>query len=90
MFSLSFTNQFKKDSKLCIRRKYEMANLQSVLTELESIGKVQQIYKPHTLNGNYAGCWECHIENDWLLIWELFPDNEIHFIRTGAHSDIFG
>ena len=90
MFRLSFTNQFKKDANLCVSRKYKMANLQSVLEELEVVGKVNKKYKPHPLSGTYAGCMECHIENNWLLIWEIFPDNEIHIIRTGTHSDLFG
>ena len=39
----------------------------------------------------YKGYWECHINPDWLLLYE--KDTEIRIIslyRTGAHSDIFG
>jgi mRNA interferase YafQ len=43
----------------------------------------------HRLTGNWAGFWECHIEPDWLLVWELKGDVLI-LARTGTHSDIFG
>ena len=35
--------------------------------------------------------WECHIEPDWLLVWEQ-NDTELTLlmIETGTHSDIFG
>ena len=36
---------------------------------------------------DYSGCLECHIESDWLLIWE--PGDTIILMRTGTHSDIF-
>ncbi|KKR82049.1 MAG: Toxin-antitoxin system, toxin component, RelE family, partial [Parcubacteria group bacterium GW2011_GWD2_40_9] len=44
--------------------------------------------RPHKLKGEYGGCWECHIESDWLLIWEFYPDR-ILLIRTGSHADLF-
>ena len=37
------------------------------------------------------GYWECHINPDWLLLYE--KDTEIRIIslyRTGTHADIFG
>ncbi|MDE5554647.1 MAG: type II toxin-antitoxin system YafQ family toxin [Muribaculaceae bacterium] len=34
--------------------------------------------------------WECHIEPDWLLVWEQ-NDMELILllIDTGSHSDLF-
>ena len=47
-------------------------------------------YKDHALIGNYKGCRECHIKPDWLLIYEVFEnENIILFHRTGTHSDLF-
>jgi mRNA interferase YafQ len=89
MYSISFTNKFKKDFALCKSRKYQIAKIEKIFEELKTTGTVPKKHKPHTLDGNYNGCWECHIEYDWLLIWETFPDNEIHIIRTGTHSDLF-
>jgi len=46
-------------------------------------------YRDHALVGQYKGTRECHIEPDWLLIYELAPE-EIVLIRTGSHADLFG
>jgi mRNA interferase YafQ len=45
-------------------------------------------YRDHTLIGQYTGTRECHIEPDWLLIYESTVD-EIVLIRIGSHSDLF-
>jgi len=89
MYSISFTNKFQKDFNLCKSRHYKISKIEKVFEDLRVTGTVPKKYDPHTLIGNYNGCWECHIEYDWLLIWEMFPDNEIHIIRTGTHSDLF-
>ena len=40
------------------------------------------------LGTRWKGVWECHIEPDWLLIYEV-TDAEVLLIRTGSHSDLF-
>ena len=42
----------------------------------------------HRLAGNMSPYWECHIEPDWLLIWDD-DGSTITLIRTGTHSDLF-
>ena len=34
------------------------------------------------------GLWQCHIEPDWLLIWDD-TDHAIILIRNGTHADLF-
>ncbi|MGC4129045.1 MAG: type II toxin-antitoxin system YafQ family toxin [Bergeyella sp.] len=57
---------------------------------MQETGTLPAKYKPHKLSGNYAGCWECHIKPDWLLIWKQ-NDNELILLLmdTGTHSDLF-
>ncbi len=66
------------------------------IAELVDILRVRGVlprkYKPHKLSGYKGGMtWECHIEPDWLLIWE---QNDTHLtllmLETGTHSDLFG
>lgn len=45
-------------------------------------------YKNHKLVGNYQNLKECHIEPDWLLIYEI-KNEALYLIRTGTHSDLF-
>jgi mRNA interferase YafQ len=89
-YTLSFTNQFKRDFKTCKKRNYPIAELLEVFSLLEANEVLPSKYKSHKLSGNYVGCWECHIKPDWLLIWEKdIKQKEIKLIRTGTHTDLF-
>lgn len=39
----------------------------------------------------FTAAWECHILPDLLLIWEQGdePENVVHLIRVGSHSELF-
>mgnify|MGYP000993978477 FL=1 len=42
------------------------------------------------LTGNYKGCMECHIEPDWLLVYEYRNDVLVLMLyRLGSHSELF-
>ncbi len=86
---LIWTKRFSKDVKRARKRNRNLESLQNVIRMLQSNNTLPQQYKQHTLKGKYAGFMECHIENDWLLIWK--EDSEfIYLARTGTHSDLFG
>ena len=82
------TNQFKKDFKLCLKRGKNPEKLQKVIELLCSDADLPQKYRSHKLVGNWEGCWELHIESDWLLIYILTADT-LELISTGTHSDLF-
>lgn len=65
--------------------------MNKVLKELSDNGTLPPEYRPHKLTGMYQGNWECHIQPDWLLVWEQ-RDSELILllIETGSHSYIFG
>ena len=90
MYIVKFTNQFKRDWKLCVKRGYPIEELQAVITILATTGSLPSQYKPHKLSGDRKGEWECHIKPDWLLVWEQ-NDQELILLmlNTGTHSDIF-
>jgi mRNA interferase YafQ len=79
---------FKKEFKLAEKRGKNMKKLADIIDEL-SLGKtLPPKNKNHKLKGNYIGCWECHIEPNWLLIYQISPE-ELILMRTGSHSDLF-
>ncbi|MDE6265280.1 MAG: type II toxin-antitoxin system YafQ family toxin [Paramuribaculum sp.] len=39
---------------------------------------------------DYAGCMECHIQGDFLLIWIDEETDDIDLVRLGSHSELFG
>lgn len=90
MYKITYTKQFKKSLKLCLHRGLKAELLNTVLNILSESGKLPVKYRPHKLKGMYSGCWECHIQPDWLLVWQ---QNDIELslllVDTGSHSDIF-
>jgi mRNA interferase YafQ len=88
MKTISRTSQFKQDVKRMQRRGKDLEKLKRVLETLMKEEELAQEYRDHVLVGQYKGTRECHIEPDWLLIYEL-AESEIVLIRTGSHSDLF-
>ena len=90
MYTLEYTRQFKRSLKLCKKRGLPLEELRKVISLLEGCGRLPKEYKPHKLTGNYAGVWECHIQPDWLLLWQQY-DKELVLllVDTGTHSDLF-
>ena len=90
MYRIRFTGEFKRQMKLCERRGYDMELLRTAIRILSTEGKLPENYLPHQLHGDRRGQWECHIQPDWLLIWEQH-DAELVLVmlNTGTHSDLF-
>jgi mRNA interferase YafQ len=82
------TAQFKQDVKRLQRQGKDLGKLKRVLESLVEGEGLAPGYRDHVLVGQYKGTRECHLEPDWLLIYEL-AESEIVLIRTGSHSDLF-
>ena len=68
----------------------KIEKLEKIIDILANGEMLSEKYRDHELNGNYSGCRECHIEPDWLLIYEIHNDKLILILtRTGTHSDLF-
>jgi len=90
MRNIVATNQFKKDLKLAIKRHMDINLLNQVISLLQSEEPLPDQYKDHALTGDLAGCRECHLKPNWLLIYRISEDNLILYLtRTGSHSDLF-
>jgi mRNA interferase YafQ len=81
--------RFRNDLKRQKRRGRDIEELIVAVELLAQDGELPTGYQPHRLSGEWKGVWECHIEPDWLLIYEVTPD-EVLLIRTGTHLDLFG
>jgi mRNA interferase YafQ len=89
-FLVKPTSQFKKDYKLIIKRHLNKDLLQEVVALLADGKSLPEKYHDHALIGNYANHRECHITNDWLLIYQICNDVLVlELTRTGSHSDLF-
>lgn len=90
MKTLHPSSQYKKDLKRIRNNPKKAADLLEVLRMLENEIEIPESYKPHMLTGDYAGCMECHIQGDFLLIWLDPESNQIDLVRLGSHSELFG
>ena len=84
------TKRFRKDLVRAEKRGYDLSLLATVTKTLANGEPLPAKQKDHVLLGDYAGCRECHITPDWLLIYEIYEDQLLLYLtRTGTHSDLF-
>ena len=90
MKKLQPTTQYKKDYKRIRNNAQKVKDLKEILKKLMNEEPVPAEYLPHKLTGNYKGCMECHVQNDFLLIWIDEVNDIIELVRLGSHSELFG
>lgn len=91
MYKIVYTNRMKKDAKLMKKRGKDMNKLVTVLSLLASGNPLHAQYKDHQLSGNLHDFRECHIEPDWLLLYQIYANTLIlSATATGSHADLFG
>lgn len=89
-YEIKYTTQFKKDIKLAKKQNKNLDKLFEVIDLLAESKKLDKKYRDHELSGNYKGTRECHIEPDWLLVYEYQNDVLVLILyRLGSHSELF-
>ena len=89
-YDVQFTTQFKKDLKTVKKQGKDFEKLYNVIEKLANGEMLEPKHRDHALIGNLKGCRECHIEPDWLLIYEIIDDVLVLMLnRTGSHSELF-
>ena len=90
MLTIKYQAAFRRDYKRAIRRGCDPQLLARIVSILAEEKPLPDEYRDHPLSGNYAGCRECHITPDWLLIYEINKGQlTLYLLRTGSHSDLF-
>lgn len=89
-YRIKRTKRFDKDAELAKKRGKDLDKLFDVIEKIASGKDLEPKFRDHFLKGQYEGFRECHIEPDWLLIYEILDDCLILVLnRTGTHSDLF-
>lgn len=90
-YIVKYTNKFKKDFKLAIKRGLDISLLEDIIAKLSMGETLPEKNLDHNLTRNWMGHRECHILPNWLLIYRI-EDNVLVLTlsRTGTHSDLFG
>ena len=93
---IRYTKSFKKDLKRAASNvKCDLEVLRAVMTQIAARKTLDRKYLDHALSGRYpeqkgghTDCRECHVGNDWLLVYRYPDEDTVDFIRTGTHSDV--
>ena len=87
--NLRTSSVFERDLKRVIKQGKGDHKLKTVVDILFAGVSLPGKNKDHALIGKWNGCRECHIEPDWLLIYEA-NEEELFLHRTGSHAELFG
>jgi mRNA interferase YafQ len=72
------------------RQNKNIDKLFDVIEVLANGGTLEKKYKDHGLSGDYKGTRECHIEPDWLLVYEIRETVLVLMLnRVGTHAELF-
>jgi len=88
MLDVVFKSRFKKDLKKFKSANRDEDELLAVIAILANEQPLDESFRDHNLIGNYAGCRECHIRPDWLLIYQS-TEKDLLLVRTGSHHELF-
>jgi mRNA interferase YafQ len=68
----------------------DIGKMQAVVRLLANEKLLPERQRDHRLVGDWNDCRECHIEPDWLLIYQIDTERAtLTLVRTGTHSDLF-
>jgi len=89
-FEVVKSRQFKKSLKKMLRRGKDINKLEAVVSMLARGESLPARYKDHALSGDLTGLRDCHIENDWILIYYIEANVLVLTLSdTGTHADLF-
>lgn len=89
-YDIVITNACKKDIKRASKQGKNIDLLFKIIDKLSEGEKLDPKYKDHKLSGQFEGKRECHIEPDFLLIYQINEKEIILFlVRVGSHAELF-
>ena len=85
------SSRFRKSLKRMLARGKDGAKLEAVVTKLANGETLPPQNRDHALSGNLIGLRDCHIENDWVLLYFYSTTGELvlTLTDTGTHADLF-
>ena len=92
MYKVVLSSNFKKQYKKVGKQGKDLKKLKVVIDKLANKKVLDAKYRDHNLINDkyYKNCRECHIEPDWLLVYQYEDDKlNLLLVATGSHSEIF-
>ncbi len=91
-YEIVYSSKFKKSLKKVLKQGKNIKKLKIIIDKLANKEELEPKFRNHFLINDkyYKDCEECHIEPDWLLVYQ-YHDNELILllINTGSHSELF-
>lgn len=89
-YGIRTTTRYRKSLKKMLKRGKDIKKISAAVRALAMGETLPPQYKDHALSGDLEGLRDCHIENDWLLLYYI-EDNVLVLTLsdTGTHSDLF-
>ncbi len=88
MLRVKPTPTFLEDVEQLLAQGIDLEPLQYVTSLLAKEKRLNRQYIDHALRTRFLGMRECHIEDDWLLIYRV-EKGILHLIATGTHRELF-
>lgn len=89
MLKLEPSTRYKKDVKRALKDpKFKEQELKHVIVTLMNEKPLESKYLDHRLSGDWNGYRECHVQNDFLLIYKV-KDGKLLLTRLDTHSNLF-
>ncbi|MCQ2959569.1 MAG: type II toxin-antitoxin system YafQ family toxin [Bacteroidales bacterium] len=94
MRDIVITTKYKKDYKAAVKQNLPIDKLDEIIKKLQQDISLPIQNKDHQLEGTYKDCRECHINPDWLLIYQKNDCEKselriLTLVRLGSHSKLF-
>jgi len=88
MRAIQFSSSFKKDMKRMKKQGKDPEEIKEVIRKLASGCPLQHKHRDHPLQGDLKDARECHIKDDWIMIYEI-RGNILSLVRTGSHAELY-
>jgi len=90
-YGIRKTIRYKKSLKRMLKRGKDIKKISAVVRMLAMGETLPPKYRDHALSGDLDGLRDCHIENDWVLLYFYTSTGELvlTLTDTGTHSDLF-
>ena len=89
-YQIRYEKSFRKQYRLLEKRGYDVTLLDDVILTLAKGKALPPKHRDHPLRGDRYGYRDCHIKDDWILIYKI--DKGVLTLvlsETGTHSDLF-
>ena len=88
-YAIRKTSRYRKSLKRMLRRGKDIGKIADVVRMLANGETLPAQFRDHALTGDLAGLRDCHVENDWVLLYYIEGKVLVLVLAdTGTHSDL--